>query len=128
MPRPDRYSTPRDFDPPPRQYMCHGCGETYPAKPERCEHCNSTAFERVGGETYLHDIAHAVARAMERGINIDEYGELLMGKRGPKGKVFTAGDLAARIKAAKAKTKTTIFLTTAQASQLYKLLTGEEVA
>jgi hypothetical protein len=126
MPRP--YNTPRDFAPPPRAWMCHGCGESYPVKPERCERCGGFAFERVGGESYLRNIALAVAGAMERGINIDEYGETVMGTRGPKAKTFGAEDLAARIKAARTKDSRTIFLTTAQASQLYKLLTGKEVA
>lgn len=106
----------------PLHWMCHGCGESYPAKPQQCKKCGGYAFERVGGETYLREIAEAV----DRGIAINEFRETVMGARGPKAKVFGAEHLAERIKAAKARNKSTIFLTTRQAEQIYRLLGGKE--
>jgi ribosomal protein L37E len=82
----------------PLHWMCHSCGAGFAEKPERCSHCGGYAFERVGGKTYLREIAEAVADAIDREITIDEYGETVMGTRGPKAKTFGAEDLAERIK------------------------------
>jgi primosomal protein N' len=49
----------------PLHWMCHGCGESYPAKPQQCKKCGGYAFERVGGENHLREIAEAVAEALE---------------------------------------------------------------
>jgi predicted nucleic acid-binding Zn-ribbon protein len=110
----------------PLHWMCHGCGAGFAEKPERCKKCGGYAFERVGGENHLREIAEAVAEAIDREITIDEYGETVMGARGPRAKMFGAEHLAERIKAAKAKAKTKIFLTTKQAEQIYRLLGGKE--
>ncbi len=106
----------------PLHWMCHGCGESFAEKPERCKKCGGYAFERVGGKNHLREIAEAI----DRGIAINEFRETVMGARGPKAKVFGAEHLAERIKAAKARNKSTIFLTTRQAEQIYRLLGGKE--
>jgi hypothetical protein len=54
-----------DLGPPPAGWMCHGCGAGFAEKPERCSHCCGMAFERVGGENHLREIAEAVSRALE---------------------------------------------------------------
>jgi ribosomal protein L37E len=105
----------------PLHWMCHGCGESFAEKPERCSHCCGTAFERVGGETYLQDIAEAVARAMgketitrEELCAVDE----TIITRGKKPNLFGPEDLERKIRSAEERQVVQMTLTIHQARQV----------
>jgi predicted nucleic acid-binding Zn-ribbon protein len=104
-----------DLGPPPAGWMCHGCGESYPAKPQQCKKCGGMAFERVGGENHLREIAEAVASALEEDEVVIIEKPV---KRGRRPGTFSPEDLRFKVNAARRHGLRSLSLSISQAEQV----------